>query len=44
MPTYPLSEVAYPVGSNKPVSELTEKESTKYYVKYVEEGLNSLNI
>ena len=42
--TYPLSEVAYPIGLNKPVSKLTEEESTDYYVKYVEEGLNSLNI
>lgn len=42
--TYPLSKVAYPVGYNKPVSELTQEESTNYYLEYVAEGLKELNI
>ena len=42
--TYPLSKVAYPIGYDKSVSEMSEEETTTYYLKYVEEGLLKLNI
>ena len=42
--TYPLSQVSYPIRYNKPVCELTDEESTNYYLKYVKDGLMNLNI
>ena len=42
--TYPLSNVAYPIGYDKPLVELSEQEAIDYYLKYVKEGLMNLNI
>lgn len=42
--SYPLSHVSYPIGYNKPVCELSEEESNNYFLKYVKDGLMSLNI
>ena len=42
--TYPLSNVSYPIGYDKPINELSEEEATNYYLKYVKDGLLNLNI
>ena len=42
--SYPLSHVSYPIGYNKPVCELSEEESNNYFLKYVKDGLMSLNV
>ncbi len=42
--TYPLSKVAYPIGSDKPICDFNEKEEIDYYLKYVKNDLMSLNI
>ena len=42
--TYPLSQVSYPIGYDKPVCELSDDESTNYYLKYVKKGIMNLNI
>ncbi len=42
--TYPLSHVSYPIGYDKPVCDLSDEESTNYYLKYVQEGLMNLGI
>ena len=42
--TYPLSNVSYPIGYDKPLSELTNDEIIDYTLKYVKDGLMSLNI
>ena len=42
--TYPLSKVSCPLGSSTPLTELSDEETTEYYLKYVKEGLMSLNI
>jgi hypothetical protein len=39
---YPLSLVSCPVGSNTPLSELTDEEGIEYYLKYVKEDLMKL--
>lgn len=42
--TYPLSHVSYPIGYDKPICELNEKEEIEYYLKYVKEKIMKLNI
>ena len=42
--TYQLSKVAYPIGYDKPICELSPEEEIKYYLKFVKEGILSLNI
>ena len=42
--SYPLAKVAYPIGYNKPICELTEEEEINYYLMYVKDGLINLNI
>lgn len=42
--TYQLAIVAYPLGSDKPICDLDEKDEVEYYLKYVKEGLLSLGI
>ena len=42
--TYQLAIVAYPLGSDKPICELDEKDEVEYYLRYVKEGLLSLGI
>ncbi len=42
--TYPLSKVAYPIGYDIPIYQLKEKDEINYYLKYVKDGLMSLNI
>lgn len=42
--SYPLSKVAYPIGYDKPICELSEKEEIEYYLKYVKKGLINLKI
>ncbi|MBR4230685.1 MAG: hypothetical protein IKR74_00830 [Bacilli bacterium] len=42
--TYPLSNVSYPIGFDKPLCELSNDEIIDYSLKYVKEGLMSLNI
>ena len=42
--TYPLSKVAYPIGYNKAICDITEKEELDYYLKYVKDKLLDLNI
>ena len=40
--TYPLSVVAYPLGSDKPICELCEQEEIDYYLKYTKNDLCQL--
>ncbi len=40
--TYPLSKVAYPIGYDKPICELSEEEEINYYLKYVKDDLMRL--
>lgn len=42
--SYPLSHVSYPIGYDKPVCELNHDEQIDYYLKYVKDGIMSLNI
>lgn len=42
--SYPLSKVAYPIGYDKPICELNEKEEVNYYLSYVKDKLMDLNI
>ena len=42
--TYQLAIVAYPLGSDKPICELSEKEEIDYYLRYVKNDLMGLNI
>ncbi|MBR1653761.1 MAG: hypothetical protein IJ690_02240 [Clostridia bacterium] len=42
--TYQLAIVAYPLGSDKPICDLDEKDEVDYYLRYVKEGLLSLGI
>ena len=42
--SYPLSYVSSPVGSNIPVSDLSDEEATEYFLKYVKDGLMNLGI
>ncbi len=42
--TYPLSNVAYPIGYDKPLSKLEKEEEINYYLQYVKDGLMNLNI
>ena len=42
--TYQLAIVAYPLGSDKPICELSEKEKIDYYLRYVKNDLMGLNI
>ena len=42
--TYPLSRVAYPLGIDKPICDLNEKDEIDYYLKYVKKDLLSLNV
>ena len=42
--SYPLSKVAYPIGYNKPISELSYEEEIEYYLKYVKDGILNLKI
>ena len=42
--TYPLSHVSYPIGYDKPICELNETEEIEYYLKYVKEKIEELNI
>ena len=42
--TYPLSYVAYPIGYNKPVNELSEDEEIDYYITYVKDAILSLKL
>ena len=42
--TYQLAIVAYPLGSDKPICDLNEKEEIDYYLKYVKNDLLNLNI
>ena len=42
--TYPLSKVAYPVGSNKPISDITGEEEINYYLKYVKDKIQNIGI
>ena len=40
--SYPLSQIAVPIGYDKPIIEMTEKESNEYYWKYSEEEIKKL--
>ena len=40
----PLSEVAFPIGYDVPLTSLTPKEELNYYLKYVKEPLEQLKI
>lgn len=42
--SYPLSQVAYPIGYDKTISNLSEEEELNYYLKYVKEELDKLNL
>lgn len=42
--TYQLAIVAYPLGSDKPICDLDEKDEVDYYLRYVKEDLLSLGI
>ncbi len=42
--TYPLSNVSYPIGYNKPLAKLSPEEETNYYLHYVKDGLMRLGI
>lgn len=42
--TYQLAIVAYPLGSDKPICDLSEKDEIDYYLKYVKKDLLNLNI
>ena len=42
--TYPLSNVAYPLGYDRPICKLTSEEEINYYLKYFKQGLMDLNI
>ena len=42
--TYQLAIVAYPLGSDKTICDLGEKDEIDYYLKYLKEGLLSLGI
>lgn len=42
--TYPLSEVAFPIGYDVPLTSLTPEEELAYYLKYVKEALLNLDI
>ena len=38
--TYPLSKVSYPLNSDKPICDLTEEESNRYYLDYALPPIN----
>lgn len=40
--SYPLSQIAVPIGFNKPIAEMSEKESLEYYWKYSEKKIKEL--
>ena len=42
--TYQLAIVAYPIGYDKPICDLDEKDEVEYYLKYVKNDLLNLNI
>lgn len=42
--SYPLSQVAYPIGSSKNVNDLSDDEELEYYLKYVKSELDKLNL
>lgn len=42
--TYQLAVVAYPIGSDKPICNLNEKDEVDYYLKYLKKDLLNLNI
>lgn len=42
--TYQLAIVAYPLGNDKPICDLSEKDEIDYYLKYVKKDLLGLNI
>lgn len=42
--SYPLSQVAYPIGYDKTISSLTEEEELNYYLKYVKKELDKLDL
>ena len=42
--SYPLSKVAIPLGYDKPIDELSSEEELNYYLKYVKEALEKINI
>ena len=41
--TYPLSKVAYPIGSDKPICDIDSEEELNYYLKYVKDALKDFN-
>ena len=42
--SYPLAHVSYPIGYDKPVCELSDEESTDYYLQFIKKGLMKLKI
>lgn len=40
--SYPLSQIAVPIGYNKPIAEMTTEESNNYYWKYSESKIEKL--
>lgn len=37
--TYPLSKIAYPIGSDKPICDISNDEELNYYLKYVKDAI-----
>lgn len=42
--SYPLSIVSYPIGYDLPINQMDEETEINYYLKYVKEKLEQLNI
>lgn len=42
--SYPLSQVAIPIGYDKPIDELSSEEQLNYYLKYVSEALENIKV
>ena len=42
--SYPLSMVSCPIGKNIAVSDLSEEESTEYFLKYIKDDIMKLDI
>ena len=42
--TYPLSRVAYPIGVDKPICDITGDDEINYYLRYVKDALLSLDL
>lgn len=40
--SYPLSQIAVPIGYNKPIAEMTTEESNDYYWKYSESKIEKM--